>query len=173
MRRPRATHDDGFTLIELLVAITILGILMAALTAAIITGLKTTDDTSTRLAESHDAQIVQVWWPQDVQSATDVSTTDTTCGGVTPFARFRWSDVGITKIASYTTATSGADRQLVRTYCENGAIQTTIVVAHHLAATGPSLSCSSACSGTPRTAAITVTEASGYSYTVGGTRRAT
>ena len=67
--RPSAgAGDRGLTLIELLITITILGIIAAPLSAALIIYFQHTDDTTSRLSLSHDAQIASSYFTQDVQS---------------------------------------------------------------------------------------------------------
>lgn len=66
--RPRIRDDRGVTLIELLVAVAILGIIIAPLTAALISFFRNTDATNNRLAESHDEQIASAYFAQDLQS---------------------------------------------------------------------------------------------------------
>jgi prepilin-type N-terminal cleavage/methylation domain-containing protein len=65
--RLRPGADDGFTLIELLVTIVVLGVIVAPLSAVVITYLKNTDATSARMSESHDAQMAASYFAQDVQ----------------------------------------------------------------------------------------------------------
>lgn len=65
----RVSRDDrGVTLIELLVAVTLLAIVIAPLTNAMITYLRNTEATNDRLAASHDAQIAAAYFAQDVES---------------------------------------------------------------------------------------------------------
>lgn len=68
---PRVTRqpDAGFTLVEVLIAMLLLSILMSALAGAVISSLKATAGTSTRLSTSHDRQLVQVYLPRDLSSA--------------------------------------------------------------------------------------------------------
>lgn len=168
----KARAEHGVTLIELLVAITILGILMAAITSSIIVGLRTTDETGQRLAESHDAQLVQVYFPNDVASATDISLTDNACASAPPVVRFRWVDAGVTKIASYVLAISGTERRLTRVYCEDGVEVRSFPVAHHVGSADPVVTCSPACDGTFLRATISLQDTGGYAYSVSATRRA-
>jgi prepilin-type N-terminal cleavage/methylation domain-containing protein len=69
MRRVDLKADHGFTLIELLAYIAIGSIVIAALSAVLITTFKTQDETADRLAASHDTQLVATWLPVDVLSA--------------------------------------------------------------------------------------------------------
>jgi len=58
----RAPEDRGLTLIELLITITILGLIAAPLSAAMIVYFQHTDDTTSRLSLSHDAQIASSYF---------------------------------------------------------------------------------------------------------------
>lgn len=53
----RLRAEDGFSLAELLVGIVVVGIIMGSIAAALIVGMRTTDQTTERLNESHDVQI--------------------------------------------------------------------------------------------------------------------
>ena len=76
------THDEaGVTLIELLVSVSLLGLLMAALSGALIVGLRTTSDTQTSLGQSNAEQLVSTYLTKDIQAAVTVRTSGTsTCG---------------------------------------------------------------------------------------------
>lgn len=73
---PLNTHPDeaGFTLIELLLAITILGILMASVSVAMIVGLRTNESTGARLDESRDQQFVAAYFSADAHGAQTIKT---------------------------------------------------------------------------------------------------
>ena len=68
--RLRALHrqEDGFTLPELIITVTIIGIIATGLTGVVISYLKTTTDTQSRLTESHDVQFAAAYWQRDVAS---------------------------------------------------------------------------------------------------------
>src|SRR3954468_24647715 len=71
---PLPSHREaGFTLVELLIGIAIAGFLIAVIGSAMVVGLKTTDATTQRLSESHDAQVTSAYLANDVQSAASVS----------------------------------------------------------------------------------------------------
>ncbi len=53
----RLRGDEGVTIVELLVGIAILALLLGAVASALIVGMRTTDQTTERLNESHDVQI--------------------------------------------------------------------------------------------------------------------
>ncbi len=61
-------REDGFTLPELIITVTIIGIIAAGLTGVVISFLKTTTATQSRLTESHDVQFAAAYWQRDVSS---------------------------------------------------------------------------------------------------------
>ncbi|MCA1710635.1 MAG: prepilin-type N-terminal cleavage/methylation domain-containing protein [Actinobacteria bacterium] len=182
--------DSGFTLVEMLVAIIITGVVMAPLGTAIVVGLRTTDATNTRLAESHDAQFLGEYLVPDLQSAAQVepAPTTTVCSsdGTGGVLRLRWSDpasttMSVPVVVTYVVQTVGTERQLHRILCTGATpvLGSDVVVAHALSASGPTVACASAagattsCSSptTPALVTVTATAASGYSYAVTGSRR--
>lgn len=60
--------DDGFSLIELIVTVAIMGVIVAGLTGVVISYLKTTTNTQSRMTESQDLQFVTAYWQRDVSS---------------------------------------------------------------------------------------------------------
>lgn len=168
----KTSPEDGFTLIELLIVTVIVGIIISAMGTAIVVALRTTTDTSARMAESHDAQMTAAFFVSDVQSADDVSTTDSTCAGTTPVVRLRWTDGSTVKMASYVLETAAGERRLVRKYCEDGVLLGSVAVSHNVnPAVAPALTCTPSCVSKPTTVSIRVTDASGYAYDVSGARR--
>ena len=69
--RRKSTNDDGFTLPELLVAMTLSGVLIAAISLSISVMLRAAPQAETRLAESSDITFLQTWVPVDLSSAID------------------------------------------------------------------------------------------------------
>ena len=63
-------RDRGMTLVELLITVTILGIIMTSLTAAMIVILRTEQPIKDNLSESKDITFLQAWIPSDLASAT-------------------------------------------------------------------------------------------------------
>jgi prepilin-type N-terminal cleavage/methylation domain-containing protein len=190
------TDDQGFTLIELLITIVILGVIITAIGTAIFVGLRTTNATSRRLAQAHDAELITSYFGPDVQSSDSVTATalDARCTtGVTgtPVVSFGWTEGGVVKVASYVTQTNtgsecptGSSCVLMLRYFCNGNLTTSNVVAHLLSATsGPTISCATAgvaggcpagTTGTPDAVVISVTPVDttfSAPYTVAGVRR--
>jgi prepilin-type N-terminal cleavage/methylation domain-containing protein len=71
---PRPKYqEDGFTLLELIIVLVLIPIVIAGISAAIITSLKDQTDVSSRLADSQDAQLASAYLVPDIQSATSVN----------------------------------------------------------------------------------------------------
>lgn len=135
--------EAGFSLPELLAAITILGLIMSVMSSAFILGLRTTDEASTRLGNSFDAQLVTRYFISDVQSATfSEASTDS---GYTLHTGCADSSEDVLRLVSasetgpgvavrYQLRTTGAVKELVRQRCDFSvsATPTSTVVAHDL-----------------------------------------
>jgi prepilin-type N-terminal cleavage/methylation domain-containing protein len=67
-RRP--ADESGFTLIELLISTIVLGLIVSGVTASIILFFRTADGTSSRLALSHDSQLLATYLIPDLDSLT-------------------------------------------------------------------------------------------------------
>ena len=66
---PRRRRDEGFSLVELLIGVSILGVIMATLSAAVILILKAQKPIQSRIAEAKDVAFLQTWLPLDLGSA--------------------------------------------------------------------------------------------------------
>lgn len=153
----RLSRDEkGVTLIELLVAVTILAVIIAPLTNAMITYMRNTKATNDRLAASHDAQIAAAYFAQDVQSigvrdwtakpyslkasSVLIPALATTCGSTAvPAAliRMEWDDptvaTGPLQVVSVSYVDDGL-RGLHRLRCRAGVLEDTVLV-HNLDST--------------------------------------
>lgn len=179
--RSSARDEAGFTLVELLIAVTVLGIIIAALGAGFSVGLRTMNDTSNRLSGSNDAQQLGVYLPPDVESASVAVASDTgsgiTCTGASnPVLQL--TDGATFNIVYGVRSESGA-YQLERYVCTGGSVQSTKVVARNLASTSAVAPTRLPASGTLTGASLTVTEkttatdSTAYVFTITGTKRAT
>jgi prepilin-type N-terminal cleavage/methylation domain-containing protein len=139
-RKPR--HDAGFTLIELLISvgiIGIIGIITVPLANSVIGVIRSTDDTSSRLAMSHDAQISAAYFAQDVAA---VGTRDATVAYLPFKASIQVDPLGVAYNVGPTCGTAATPPAIVRLLADNydtttsPATQQTDVVAYYVAVVG-------------------------------------
>ena len=172
--------EAGVTLIELLVAVVISGIIVSAIAGSIIVGFKTTDKTTTRLAESHDTQLVANYFPSDVSSArfADISVATTPSSGCTGLAPGGTNvvllpyaprpDAADPVTVTYRIEGSGSTKELVRYRCAGSGPASQITVASNLSAATAAASTYVADATEQRTVTVTVIEASGRVFNVSG-----
>jgi prepilin-type N-terminal cleavage/methylation domain-containing protein len=175
-------RESGFTLPELLLAVVILAIVVVPLTAGIIVFLRTSDATSERFVASHDAQLVSVYLPPDLQSASQVATSGAECSGVPNRLVLRWTATEalgstVTFVAAYSLREGGdGGWELVRSFCRDSDAPENVVVAHNLAGSDavdvePPEAAGEAVEVTP-TGAPSRADPDGYTFTVSGAGRA-
>lgn len=163
-RLPGARGDRGFTLVELLIAVTLMGIVTAALGSTLTFMMKQTAATQTRLEVSSDAQLAAAYFAEDVASTgvrvttppfdplQSVETNASATGGLYPcgsaalpravvrLARDEVtggaSEVRTRVIVSYVVVPTATERQLHRVVCRGSSTSPTIdqVVAHNVSA---------------------------------------
>jgi prepilin-type N-terminal cleavage/methylation domain-containing protein len=81
--------ERGFTLVELLLAVTILGIIAAPLSIAMVKGVSFVGKSDQKLTDSRSVLIAASYFAGDVAGANTVVTNDTTaCGGGTAIVSF-------------------------------------------------------------------------------------
>jgi prepilin-type N-terminal cleavage/methylation domain-containing protein len=144
----RARSDAGFTLPELLVAIVLGGLVVSAVSAALIAALGNTATSADRMASSQNANLLSIYFTRDIASATDVlpRTRSGPCLTSRACVRLRWFETEYEGGAEVRTRTYQAvyavvaDRSrgngfaLQRTYRVDGDMERRTVVAHDLSA---------------------------------------
>jgi prepilin-type N-terminal cleavage/methylation domain-containing protein len=170
----RMKRDDGLTLIEILISVVILGIIMGAIANALIVGFRTTDETTQRFSESHDAQIASATLAKDIQSAVSIADTSATIGVCGGGALISFNLETGSQVRYYYGAGSAGETQVTRLNCDGTGKQ---VLAHFATTSGaPTVTCDGiACNPgsrpKPNMIQISITEQSGYVYTLQGARR--
>ncbi|WP_182380184.1 type II secretion system protein [Nocardioides sp. WS12] len=171
--RYRRRDDAGFTLIELLITVIIMGAIAAGVAGVLISYLKFSVDTQSRMTESLDVQFAASYWQRDVASigvrtydsgsksfplaqSVDVTPACTMPTG-TRVVTLAWSEydplvldstvVGPTVTVSYVAKPDGTAFDLVRVRCTGSTIDSSIEVAHSLNAV-PTRACDISCTGT-------------------------
>ena len=132
MSRETTTSESGFTLVELLIAITISGIIVAALSAGFLVALKGTAGAHERFMGSNASQTFATYFASDVQSADPLAirtdSVETGCApspadtGSSNVVRLTWAEnagdpTSKRFFASYRAQQSGTEWQLVRYFC--------------------------------------------------------
>jgi prepilin-type N-terminal cleavage/methylation domain-containing protein len=199
--RTSDSGESGFTLVELLVVAALLGIVVVAVSSALIVGLRTFAGTDNRIVSSTDAQLLSVYLPADLQSVgvaprsivADGAHTTTTTGGNfavdviadcapantstdTNVLRLSWSDSGAatTYIAVYRVEKGAEDWRMVRYFCDATTTKRN-VVARNLA--GNSITDERVSVSDPQVTLELRSKARGpgdptnFTYTITGTRR--
>lgn len=215
--RLRDAPDDGFSLLELMMTVAIVGVIITGLTGTVLAYLKNTVATESRLTESHDIQFAAAYWQRDVASiGVRANTYDTVndsfaleqsvgvapactlpSGTGTTVVTLAWSEYDSlvstdppTKVTvSYRYLADADGGKLIRVRCNGSTLDSTVEVAHSLAAepaqpqcSGPGgSSCTLAGNNVPVTISLTLLvrdpdrEATGvpYEVTLTGERRQT
>jgi len=180
-RRSRLEPEAGFTLPELLIAVSIMGVVIAAIAGVFVVAMRTNESIGRRHNESHDAQILATYWANDVQSTWAIAGNAFPCGtlgaGQSIVANFALNNSG----EKVTYLKSGGS--LLRRQCD----QSTGTVGDDLTVVrlaDPALAPSVTCDGAtcdqgerPNSVKISVTEEAGeasadaYKFELTGSRR--
>jgi prepilin-type N-terminal cleavage/methylation domain-containing protein len=122
-------EENGFTLIELLIVVTILPLIVGALSAGMIAVFSLQSGVQNRLGDTGDSQVVEANFQSDVQEAASLTTapnnSSAQCGSGTQLLGLAWGPVTgqsypYQYVVSYVEVASGAKWNLVRQYCSNG-----------------------------------------------------
>jgi prepilin-type N-terminal cleavage/methylation domain-containing protein len=123
-RRRIEGHDEaGFTLIELIITITILPIVVGAISVALLSVFNLQGSASSRLSDSNDELVSASVFNKDVQSAQEIETATTpACGtsGQTQIVGLEWgldADGSYQTVVSYVTSQDGTKTLLIRQIC--------------------------------------------------------
>ncbi len=174
MSAPRRERDRGLTLVELIIAVALMGLIGGAIGGALYFGIKTTNNSSTRLDQSMTEMAVTRYLTGDILSAegpVTVKGSDSTCGSA-PLKFSSRSDVTkATKDTVVAWSLSGTD--LIRRTCLNGTTTTEHVIATGISAFTPG-TCAVSC--TSNKISVTFTAAAAHdvseaSWTLTVTRR--
>jgi prepilin-type N-terminal cleavage/methylation domain-containing protein len=189
-RRP---GDGGFTLVELLISISIMGIVLTAISGVTFVAVRTAAGADTRLTETNDLLRAATYFADDVQGAQTVSVgTTPRCGtdatAVVELAGQDFTDDSTftitTTLVSYVVRTvpgsTGTTAELHRLACTAGTATpsyplvpvTDVPMVRRLSATAPTVTCPGAPCGSFVQVDLTVLELSGgLRYTLTGRRR--
>lgn len=118
-------QNQGFTLVELLIVITILPIVVGAVSVGLLSVFKLHTGVSNRITDSANSQILSAYFVKDVQSAEQLTTQPTStpgCGSGTQLLGISWnsSQTLVSYIISPNASGSGATYSLVRQKCTLG-----------------------------------------------------
>ena len=81
MQRVRRRGSEGFTLIELLIVVTVLGLVMTALAAAVVVIARVVPSNEYRVDDARSTRSLQTWLAQDVGSTPSFEPASSTYGG--------------------------------------------------------------------------------------------
>jgi prepilin-type N-terminal cleavage/methylation domain-containing protein len=193
--------DDGITLIELLVCLVIMGVVASALATSFLASTRSIDDSSARMANTHDSEMASSLFSSDMQSSNWVWTATppfpfTSCGSGNSLVTFAWigsnSGAEQTNVATYQVMDQNGEHQLVRQLCTGSGLSTgstpasTVVIAHNLYGTptvnclGPANTPLPSCDGQnvivaqlSATAQASATDSTGFPYVLQAVRRPT
>lgn len=140
-----STPDDGMTLIELLVTISVMAIVVAVISSAVVVTLRQQEATQARTDVARWEQALALWLPADLASATDVDADPTTmpagcgttCSGSSNVLEMSWGVAPDTTTVGYRYGADGAGGyRLIRVECPAAGPCTSQTVLRDLAAPG-------------------------------------
>jgi prepilin-type N-terminal cleavage/methylation domain-containing protein len=133
-------RDEGMTMIELVVAVLIMAIIIGPLSASVLVGLASVQQSEQRTTNTADQQVFASFFVHDVQSADDVSATSATCGGAGSVLELHWVDPGTavdTRVAYVKTGAVLTRKACAATTAPDGTVSVAnrdVIVANALTA---------------------------------------
>jgi len=119
-----AGSEQGATLVEMLVAMAISVLVFSVITTALVQFMLVTRWGNSQLQTSNDIQVASLWLGRDALEAASFSP-----GSGTVYGTLSWADSSHEYRYSYDLPNSA----LVREHLENGLVQSTNIVARHIA----------------------------------------
>jgi hypothetical protein len=121
---------------ELLVVLGILPIVIGGVAVAMISSFSSAGAVTSRVNDSHDAQITSAYFTRDVQGASliSTSTTHSICPSATTGPQLlglRWFSGGTPISITYALSTNTSSAQLMRSYCAGAAAPVTTVAVNN------------------------------------------
>ena len=146
-RRSRAVHDTerGMTLIEVVISVTVLGLVMGPLSAAMLFFMAHGQDANEQYADNSGARSAVSGFAADVQSTEIVTAPDSKpCGAKSEaLATLEWNSGGVRYRASWSADGAAAELVLVRRLCSGSSVMSTLLVSELGAV--PKVTCSPSC----------------------------
>src|ERR1035438_7588477 len=129
LRKNPRNDESGFTLIELLIVVTILPLIVGALSAGLIAVFSLQSGVQNRLGDTGDSQTVEANFQTDVQESASLTSapnnSSAQCGAGTQLLGLAWAPASgqsypYQYVVSYVVLKSGSSYNLVRQYCSSG-----------------------------------------------------
>lgn len=199
--RGAGLDEGGFTLLEVIIVVAILALIIGPITASVMVGFNAVSASSASLNQAADRQLVQLYLPRDVQSATSATTYQNQCDSAHAATTALSLDWGAIVVAGSPPTTSAQPNEvdyvlqaapqsgaapptwrLIRNFYIGCVLQLSTIVAYNLepnvnAALADPVTTTNA-AGTITTVTMTLTDAStavgekGAVYSVSATQRA-
>ncbi len=168
--RPLRRTMSGLTLIELITSVTILGLIVGPLIAAMTFFISNGKEANEYFGDDASIRSMISMFSTDVQSAEILTVPDASpCGpSSSALVTMQWTDGATIFRASWSTQTVGSVTELVRHRCTGTSLVSTIVAGDVLAT--PTVSCEPSCASAS-TVTITGEAPGGADFTITGTRR--
>ncbi len=189
----RGSKEGGFTLVELLIAITVMPLVVGAISVGLVSVFSLHSSTNNRIIDSADAQLVSATFLKDVQSAQMVTTSPLSvpqCGTGHQLLGLQWDNgqTSVSYVVLSQTSGSSTTYALERYYCTLGDSATpaeSSMLSQSIAGTQgpPTVTCSASvggCSASTKWISATAVQAvsftitepkSNFSYTLTATPR--
>ena len=121
--------DRGFTLVELLIVVTIIPLIVGAITVGLLSVFSLQSSVASRISGSGDAQVISSTFVKDVQGATQITTLTSSTPQCGPAGASVTQLLGLQlgsnqTVVSYDSVVNGSITSLVRQYCSGGVMLT-------------------------------------------------